>query len=314
MTLRTTHLVGAVAAAGRRRGGSRHVDAPLVRDRGGRCRAWICSPSSTSRSASGSRGRPCRSASGHSEGDPAPRRGSSSTRRASKRAVVSVTCGVPGVVAAHTPGCLLPRQRLQAQEPAVQADDPAGRAAAMCRSTSPTSRRRRPTGTEAVRCRWAWTADGTWHAPDYPRLFFAKSQVSLPVLYKLYVVHPLGDEDLTKMTLTVPSRPTWPSPSAGNSRSRTVAQSVPVIALARAYGIGTPPRPANGTDADYAPTRLDPRGRPGPRPADRSRDGPAPGRRRCRFAALGVAAPNAVSQARLRLRGRVPSCSCSPPR
>ena len=53
-------------------------------------------------------------------------------------------------------------------------------------------------GTEAVRCRWAWAADGTWHAPDYPRLFFARSQVSRPVLYKLYVVHPLGDEDLTK--------------------------------------------------------------------------------------------------------------------
>ena len=54
------------------------------------------------------------------------------------------------------------------------------------------------TGTEAVRCRWAWTADGTWHAPDYPRLFFARSQLDLPVLYKLYVVHPIGDEDLTR--------------------------------------------------------------------------------------------------------------------
>ena len=39
---------------------------------------------------------------------------------------------------------------------------------------------------------------GTWHAPDYPRLFFARSQASLPVLHKLYVVHPTGDEDLTK--------------------------------------------------------------------------------------------------------------------
>jgi hypothetical protein len=38
-----------------------------------------------------------------------------------------------------------------------------------------------------LRIFWAWSADGTWQAPDRPRLTFA----SFPVLYKLYVLREL---------------------------------------------------------------------------------------------------------------------------
>lgn len=114
-----------------------------------------------------------------------------------KRAVVSVTCGIPGVVAAHTPDvCFLGSgYRLKSPPSKQTLPLPGGGSvefyiAEFEKTTA--------SGTEAVRCRWAWTADGTWHAPDYPRLFFARSQASLPVLYKLYVVHAIGDEDLTK--------------------------------------------------------------------------------------------------------------------
>jgi hypothetical protein len=117
--------------------------------------------------------------------------------KANKRAVASVTCGTPGVVAAHTPDvCFLGSGYKLKNPPSKQTLSLAGGGSvtfyvADFEKTS-------ASGTEAVRCRWAWTADGTWYAPDYPRLFFAKSQVNLPVLYKLYVVHPIGDEDLTK--------------------------------------------------------------------------------------------------------------------
>ena len=117
--------------------------------------------------------------------------------KANKRAVASVTVGVPGVVAAHTPDvCFLGSGYKLKNPPSKQTLPLAGGGSvtfyvADFEKTS-------AAGTEAVRCRWAWTADGTWYAPDYPRLFFAKSQIDLPVLYKLYVVHPIGDEDLTK--------------------------------------------------------------------------------------------------------------------
>src|SRR5262245_9527798 len=114
-----------------------------------------------------------------------------------KRAVVSVTCGVPGVVAAHTPDvCFLGSGYKLKNPPSKQTLPVAGDASVTFYVAD--FERTTASGTEAVRCRWAWTADGTWHAPDYPRLFFARSPASLPVLYKLYVVPAIGDEDLTK--------------------------------------------------------------------------------------------------------------------
>lgn len=114
-----------------------------------------------------------------------------------KRVVVSLTSGVPGVVAAHTPDvCFLGSGYKLKTPPSKQTLPLAGlgNVSFYMADFEKTS----ATGTDVVRCRWAWTADGTWHAPDYPRLFFAKSQVNLPVLYKLYIVHPVGDDDSTK--------------------------------------------------------------------------------------------------------------------
>ena len=53
--------------------------------------------------------------------------------------------------------------------------------------------RRRATSVERQRVRWAWTADGTWDAPDLARFRYVKE----PELFKLYIVSPLpaGDAD-----------------------------------------------------------------------------------------------------------------------
>jgi hypothetical protein len=117
--------------------------------------------------------------------------------KANKRAVASVTVGVPGVVAAHTPDVCFLGSGYKLKNPPSKQTLPlpgGGSAEFYVADFEKTS----ASGTEAVRCRWTWTADGTWHAPDYPRLFFARSPVQMPVLYKLYLVHPIGDEDLTR--------------------------------------------------------------------------------------------------------------------
>jgi hypothetical protein len=117
--------------------------------------------------------------------------------KTNKRVVVSITSGVPGVVAAHTPDVCFLGSGYKLKGPPSKQTLPlpgGGSVSYYLADFEKTS----AAGTESVRCRWAWTADGTWQAPEYPRLFFAKSQVNLPVLYKMYIVHPIGDEDLTK--------------------------------------------------------------------------------------------------------------------
>lgn len=115
----------------------------------------------------------------------------------SKPITVSVASGIPGVVAAHTPDVCYLGSGYTLKNPPTKQTLPlsnGGTASFYMADFQKTS----ATGTETVRVRWAWSADGTWQAPDYPRLFFAQSQWQLPILYKLYVVHPVDDEDLTK--------------------------------------------------------------------------------------------------------------------
>ncbi len=111
--------------------------------------------------------------------------------------VVSLTSGVPGIVAAHTPDvCYLGSgYKLKSAVTKESVPLPGGKAASFYVADF---QKTTATGTETVRVRWAWSADGTWEAPDYPRLFFARRQLQLPVLYKLYVVNVLDETDLTK--------------------------------------------------------------------------------------------------------------------
>ncbi|HVK11877.1 MAG TPA: hypothetical protein VM597_24100 [Gemmataceae bacterium] len=119
------------------------------------------------------------------------------SEKSGKKVIVSLTSGVPGVVAAHTPDVCFLGSGYALKAPPTKQTLPLGDGSAASFYVADFEKTS-ATGTETVRCRWSWSADGTWHAPDYPRLFFAKSQVSLPVLYKLYVVHPLGEDDLNK--------------------------------------------------------------------------------------------------------------------
>lgn len=108
--------------------------------------------------------------------------------------VVSVTSGGPGEVAVHTPDvCYLGAGfQLRGEVSRQSIPLPDGKSASFWVADFVKSK---ASGDESIRVRWAWTSDGNWQAPDYPRWVFAR----VPVLYKLYMVHSLtDDDDLTK--------------------------------------------------------------------------------------------------------------------
>lgn len=110
--------------------------------------------------------------------------------KSGKQVLVSLTSGSPGSVAVHTPDvCYLGagwKLRSAATRQTIALAD-GGVADFWTADFTKTS----ATGIETIRVRWAWSADGSWQAPDYPRLKFSRA----PILYKLYVVHNLSEED-----------------------------------------------------------------------------------------------------------------------
>jgi hypothetical protein len=110
-----------------------------------------------------------------------------------KPALVSITSGSPAAVAVHTPDvCFLGagwklRGPVARQTISLQGGATGSFWVGDFTKTTATS-------TESIRVRWSWSADGNWVAPDYPRWALARA----PILYKLYLVHPLAEEeDLT---------------------------------------------------------------------------------------------------------------------
>jgi len=115
-------------------------------------------------------------------------------QRGGKVIMVSLTSGSPGTVAVHTPDvCYLGagwKLRGAVTRQTIPQSD--GRNAAFWMADFVKTS---ATGSETIRVRWAWSADGSWVAPDYPRWVLARA----PILYKLYMVHPVSDdEDLTR--------------------------------------------------------------------------------------------------------------------
>jgi hypothetical protein len=108
-----------------------------------------------------------------------------------KNVVVSITSGHPGVVAVHTPDvCYLGtgyQIKTTVKKEEIVIDSNGTKAYFYCADFQK--------GNESLRVRWAWGVDGNWQAPNSPRWHFIRE----PLLYKLYIVHPLTeDEDLTK--------------------------------------------------------------------------------------------------------------------
>lgn len=97
--------------------------------------------------------------------------------------VVSLTSGIPGAVATHTPDvCYVGSGYKMTKGPTRKSIDLPGGGAA--RYFVAEFEKATATGVDRQRVRWAWTADGTWDAPDNPRFAYIRSGE----LFKLYVV------------------------------------------------------------------------------------------------------------------------------
>jgi hypothetical protein len=97
--------------------------------------------------------------------------------------VVSLTSGIPGAVATHTPDvCYVGSGYKLVRGPTRRTLELPGGGTAhyFFADVEKTT----ATGTDRQRVRWAWSADGTWDAPDRPRLTYIRAGE----LFKLYVV------------------------------------------------------------------------------------------------------------------------------
>ncbi len=110
--------------------------------------------------------------------------------RGGKTIMVSLTSGSPKTVAVHTPdvcylgaGWKLRGSVTKQTVPLSQGSNAEFYLADFVKSSV--------SGSETIRVRWTWTSDGTWGAPNYPRFTYAGS----PILWKLYMVHPISDDD-----------------------------------------------------------------------------------------------------------------------
>jgi hypothetical protein len=108
-------------------------------------------------------------------------------------AVVTIISGIPGSVSTHTPDiCYVGSGYKCLRGPRKDSINlPGGTAEFYIADFE----KKTATRQERVRIRWAWSADGTWIAPDNPRWQFAKRINAVPELYKLYVATPLPDSN-----------------------------------------------------------------------------------------------------------------------
>ena len=101
---------------------------------------------------------------------------------------VSLTTGIAGSVAVHTPDvCYVGSGYTMTQRPSKQTIElPGGKSATYYVAEF---EKKRATGTDRQRVRWAWTTDGQWDAPDSPRFRYLRAGE----LAKVYVVTPLAE-------------------------------------------------------------------------------------------------------------------------
>jgi hypothetical protein len=121
-------------------------------------------------------------------------------QRDGRVASVILACGRPGPVAVHSPDVCLPSAGSDlvarparwspAMDGAAQPGQP-GQSGQAAEFWVATFQKKEATGPLCRRVYWAWSADGTWRAPDSPRLAFAR----FAVLYKVYLIQEVSRPD-----------------------------------------------------------------------------------------------------------------------
>jgi len=110
-----------------------------------------------------------------------------------KSVTVSFISGVPGKVATHTPDVCYPGSGFKMRTDIKSTQIPLGEGKSADFYVSE-FQKTTASGSDALRVRWTWTRDGSsWVAPKSPRWEFGRAAV----IHKLYVVHPVGEDDTT---------------------------------------------------------------------------------------------------------------------
>jgi hypothetical protein len=112
-------------------------------------------------------------------------------RQSKQEVVVSLVCGRPGPIGAHTPEICFGGGGYEVAQPPARFEVPEDQAGGP--SVFWTARFHRPDDRTAPQFRvlWGWTTTGAWRAVSYPRVEFARA----PALYKLYVSRTLRRPD-----------------------------------------------------------------------------------------------------------------------
>ncbi len=101
-------------------------------------------------------------------------------------AAVSIISGVPGAVSTHTPDVCYTASgyRMLGEVKRETIKLASGTAACFVADFE----KKRESGVERLRIRWAWTTDGTWEAPDRARFHYVRATE----LHKLYIATPIA--------------------------------------------------------------------------------------------------------------------------
>ena len=113
--------------------------------------------------------------------------------------MVSVISGAAGSVATHTPDvCYVASGYKMLRPPLRETIDVPGVGSVSYYVSE--FEKKTATRTDRQRVRWSWTADGTWAAPDAPRIAYLR----VVNLAKVYIVTPVSDADALAATDDTP--------------------------------------------------------------------------------------------------------------
>ena len=114
--------------------------------------------------------------------------------------MVSVISGAAGSVATHTPDvCYVASGYKMLRPPLRETIDVPGVGTVSYYVTE--FEKKTATRTERQRVRWSWTTDGTWAAPDNPRIAYLRTTN----LAKVYIVTPVAEAEALAATEDTPA-------------------------------------------------------------------------------------------------------------
>lgn len=101
-----------------------------------------------------------------------------------REVTVLLVCGRPGPISLHTPDVCYKGAGYEPESDPTDQSIPIGSGSGPVALKAARFRKQSGTGADVLDISWTWTSNGSWEAPDNPRLHYAPE----PLLYKLYLI------------------------------------------------------------------------------------------------------------------------------